>query len=373
MRIIKDSPNALKAIAGEIVNIESSELRFIDGAIIANPTKGYPRVISGNVRNDIRATCGYIVVPSDVLRGRFIRELAQLVETLSLGTKVVAHTIKSGRVTNVKVETCQANTHTGDGKPGANTKRLFRIWESTGNAYDHLPGTARFNWVVVSALDFNLKIVPGEINDAISRHVCSIFYDRDDLCTLDHNEVTMEFGEHLMRTYTDIADQNIIWDQRADVALFNIGKSPLRPSFLIEIPRHKLFAATMADIQLEAGVDDLLRCRRCSCEIWGEFYAMDGKLDDPNCAHSVPYCAICGHSGASSDYMRVLRIMSPVTRDQVLAKVPDQLRDIINEAAKGVDMRGDITTIGDKYVSMSRKSFLFSRHVEYAGRKLIGL
>src|SRR5690348_1422410 len=125
MRIIKNGAGllqAIKVIAGEILNIETSTLYFINGEPAKLPRaecSGYPRIIQGNICDVIKAAEGYIFVPVgtdlEVFEELLINEILKMQKGMTVDDEIVNvlgtyHTIKSNHVTNIKVKSSQTLT-----------------------------------------------------------------------------------------------------------------------------------------------------------------------------------------------------------------------------------------------------------------------
>lgn len=390
MRIIKDSPTAMLAIAGEMINIEGSTLRYIDGEAV-DPTTGYPRINVGTVHHIIRAASGYIFIPDDMSIEVFEVAIMKLIGRM--GQEPTRYkTISNGYHTNTKILSNQRVT-----KYNRELPNRWARQDADSNVARQFTRTpvetpALFTWIVTHLSETNFEVSGSNIPDAISRHACSILFDRDDICTLAHNDITMEFTPALMRGCGRlITDETVrLWGD--DPTLVELSKhwSATHPGHtFINIPPARLFEGVYDCLMLAHadGVEsDSPACTQCKSMLWGDNYVAYGELEDPDNMYSEAYCPFCAHCYQETiltKYSRLLRVTFPHTREDALAQLTDTKRDILGEMAQGVQYYkhtiGEATatyaTIGTKYVAFQHVSlFLYTAlatHPDLAGRRVI--
>ncbi len=344
MRILKNRPNLVSMIVGEMINVEMSLLHFIDGEPtsfgaaggpkVDTDYRGYPKIVEKfgvdgdpkqrTVTYDIKASSGYIYIPVgyniDLLEQQLIAAIDGMASTVVRldgrvsGNLKEYHTIQSGYNTNVKIRSAQNNTLSSErkvaprrakGDVGAtNTKRQF-----CREVDDIRRG--RFTWFIIPIDKFDDLISADNIEDAISRLATSIFFDADDICKLDHNSTVFDFSKKMLKGYDSIVNESIVlFKHAANPLLFELNEhwrnsnpSPSATTFLRNIEPTRVYSieyekliikpVKLNDSGTESSIDV---CSKCRCPLYDENYALAGSAADPGqnlCVAICPLCSAC--------------------------------------------------------------------------------
>lgn len=422
MRIIKNNEGIFAVIAGEMLNIETSTMHFIDGKplkvgeeISMDTYKGYPKIIDGNVVNIVRAAFGYIYVPVGTNLDEFEEELVLALENLEeqminpegKDPEVLRqfHTVRAGYNTNVKIRSSQRLTHRSSHahakaqrrqNPGAtNVIRQF-IQNPDGDLR-----RGRFTWCVMPINQFVFDINSDNVEDAISRYACSVFFDGDDICKLGHNETTFSFSREMLKGSTNIINENIKLFKYGNPLLFELSDywcegDRTAAATLRNIPENKVFeieyhSLTLKPVKIAENSEDTSTdiCAKCRSVLWGDNYALAGNMKDPENTTCTAVCPICLHTSPEEKpmegkYFRVFRMKVPRSMDEMLSspKISAERRELMLEALKKFERKElysngvaiYYTMIGDNYASFDIiDNFLFTKlanHPDFANRKI---
>jgi hypothetical protein len=393
MKILKTKTydDALKHIAGEILNIEAGLFHFIDGepAKLGENLKvenyvGYPRLIVDDIRYDIKSASGYLYVPLDISGKDLVHDLKPLLEKMSKFSRLDGksndhlrdyHTIKCGYNTNIKI------------KHDLKTKKV----ESRVFLYDETDShRGRFTWFIVPINKINFEIVNTDVDRAIARFASCILWDRYDITKLLHNDSTFEFNINSLRGYEHVLNKTIILFKHAEnplmIELNNFWRNyPFnnKNKILRNINDARLYKADYNKLQFKTvRIDDTSSevsndiCARCKQMIYGDFYALGGYINGGNDKSCIALCALCMHSSQQdmpleNKYMRVYRTTCPRTIVDMLEIeiCDDTKRDICIEVLNGItteeiEINNDkvtYTLIGKKYAAFNNvENFLFT-------------
>lgn len=406
MRIIKSVAGiAVDAmtIAGEIYNIESSTLAYMDGKRLDGPKRGYPRIQIGTVDRVIRSVEGYIFVSPgtniDVFENEIVGALAclEMADTEALTHLKKYHTLKMSYHTNIKVKSALNVTATSTGRRN-NVKRQFARIQNVGDLRK-----ARFTWYIVPISKFEFAINNNNISDAISRYICSVFYDDDDICSLPHNGITFNFSYELLKGYKNLSSRSVMLTSFGHPLAFELSSywrdysGSITKSSLRNIPRAKVYEAEYGLLKLKPvklsdegkGVEPTTStevCSKCRSLLYGDNYVLYGNIKNPDADVGVAICPLCLHTSPGDKpiemkYFRVFRVTFPRSADSIIEQEqnPD-IKDIFNEASKGVfrkrleegDRIIDYAEIGDKWVGFNRMSdYLFTRFSIHDNRRVV--
>jgi len=431
MRILKKAETAIDAVAGEMLNIEMSVFHFIDGLPTtygsefgpktAADYRGYPRLIEKIgadddpaqkvITYDIKSTCGYIYVPVGFDIKLFEAQLMECVigkeativrlDGRPMNNLKEYHTIQHGYNTNVMIKSAQNVTADSSVRAAPRNRRAVDGVNNVKRQFlqsldDQRRG--RFTWFIIPIDQFDDTISADNIEDAISRLASSIFYDGDDICKLNHNDVVFDFSKKYLRGYDLIVNEKITlfgyghpllcelnehWrtteftsdDMRdidsARVYSYDYGKLEFKPVRLIES-------------SMESSIDI---CSKCRCQLYDENYALAGSTTDPAQTACIAICPICMHTGPDDrpielKYYRVLRTRFPKTINDMieLSSGSDELKKMRKCAMGGYQRmclngeKGKCTLIGNDYIAFDNMNeFLFtnlSRHPILSNRKV---
>jgi hypothetical protein len=428
MRIIKGAQNVFNTIAGEVLNIETSSLHFLNGVALKVGTeisideyRGYPKLVAGAVVHIIRGASGYIFVPIGTDMIEFQENLIAAISALEEGMtrpdgsnpNVLKqyHTAKCSYNTNIKVKSALSVTQASNGpqiarnRYGArnealtgNLKRVFVVDQETDSR------RGRFTWFLKSLDEIEQDITSDNLDDSIARFACSILYDRDDICKLDHNQTTFEFSKEFLKGYDNIVNENITLFKHGNPLLFELSEhwstahvEPSADAFLRNISENKVFEADHAMLKFKpvhvadsTGESSVDICSQCRSLLVGDNYALAGNVKNPDSDLCVAICALCLHSSSDekpieAKYFRVFRVTFPRSVDELIdaVNISEQRKELRREALKRVESKklyvnGDrkvkYIMIGDKYVAFkSVNDFLYTRlatHVDFANRKV---
>lgn len=387
MRIIKSVTGAITAIVGEMLNIETSSLQFIDGIPIAEPINGYPVVVDGCMTSVIRAVSGYIYIPYWMDPDDFGQTLITALDNITaIGDLTSYHTVRHSSVTNVKIRSSQRLTKSTAKNHGRQRNGRPVISENVLRSFVHCMTSdsrlCRFTWCVSHIRDFDFDIDSRHVDDAISRFVCSIFYDADDVCVLEHNAQTFEFSKALLRASAILVNESVALFTHGHPLMLELsdfwrtaGLSDITKEFIRDIDVSCVFSRDFDDLRFRQDTDELT-CARCRSRIWGDFYALAGIIRNPIETRCIPMCALCLHTSPAArpmetKYFRVFRVQSPRSVDDMLSEVPQPRRDILTEAINGIvrcvsDDNGvsiSYTLIGNKYVAFDKIDDLLFNNV----------
>lgn len=409
MRILKHVDNNLfKIICGEMLNIETSTIFYSNGqrtftdSTVPEQFRGYPRIIDGNIIKTVTAVAGYIFVPNDVNLLDFEEYLRTTIismehELNDFNVLHEYHTIQCGYNTSVKLKsscnlTRGATTYGKQTvkKNNGNTKRQFNV--TIGDTRK-----GRFIWYIRHIRDFNYEITSENIEDAISQHISSIFYDRDNICNLDNLATTFEFSKKCLRGFSALTDQQItIFKYSDNPLLFELSDHwRNNPCILRDIDSSRVYEIDYHLVQLRRvnlGVPDNNStsstevCTKCKSVLWGDNYVLAGSIKDPDSEFCSAICPICLHSSPinkpiEAKYFRVFRVKFPRTLNDMMED-NDPRKELRQEVLKGYKENEMISKgivikyieIGEKYVSFSNiDDFLFTElalNPIFSGRKV---
>ncbi len=381
MRIIKGVPNAIRLIVAEMLNIESSAVVFINGEPVENPVQGYPRLVNGIIVDEIRASAGFVFVSNELFHDRtFMDKLVEAITTMEKlmppSHLVKYHTIDHGYNTNVKVASRHKNTTTR----GSQQAGRFITTDVTNSSH-------RFSWRVAPISRFLSEITDENIADAISQHVCSVFYDTDDICKLGHDDVTMEFSREMLKSYDYLVDAKMTLFGRGNPLQIELSKNfrsrqpMVRSSDFRNISQNKVYRCQYDKLSFvptpnvagQCGIDI---CAICNSPLWGENYAMHRSVIDPENMDCLSVCPICVHISPATTpledrYLYALKVKFPRTCQDMfeILEIPPVKQDVMFEALKSLTQREmtydgrtmSIILIGEKYVAFEHADyFLFS-------------
>jgi len=204
----------LATIAGEMINFETSDRFFIDGAPknIANDAIGRGRANGDSHFSDekshfsdgdshqskkykIKPASGYLYIPDDMDMDLFEKDVKSAVLEMEtkhpIGKNILKdkHSILVGYDTSVatKSELSVSMIDIDDDttpykQEKKNIKRKFTRQYSKNN-------TARFTWVVKKISDFDFTIRSDNLEDAVSRFLISVYYDANNTSKWEHNNI----------------------------------------------------------------------------------------------------------------------------------------------------------------------------------------
>lgn len=386
MRIIKysdiktDREKYLNTVAGEMYNIESGQLRFIDGQLVEDfkPGAGYPVYKSANVSYSMRMSSGAIIVPnfidveilqSDLIeRIKSITEKAELADNIPLGKHMntVAHTVGMNQHTNLQVMSELAITNPY-GRVVPNIKRQFILGPQTSMGKKQV----RFYWVIMLAEEaLSIKYTTDMAEEMLRDRVGSIYVDAMDLLTLKHNDIVFDFTPEYYRSWKNI--------KLLDAILAPYGPplmSSFRRGFRAGEMRNLSCTVFRADYNklkiIKFGPDDPAdvrpnnsiqiirdgndRCFGCQNLLIGDNYVLYGKKVKKTMAvinangeiempqelldtFGVPICAFCIHSRTSETsiekrYSLILRVTFPRSYEKMVLEIPNHARRRLYMAA----------------------------------------
>jgi hypothetical protein len=427
MRIIKGVQDVFATIAGEMLNIETSSLHFLNGIplkvgteVSSEDYRGYPKIVAGSVVHIIRGSSGYIFVPIGTNMIEFQEKLiAAILELESTMTRPDGsdhnvlkqyHTVKCNYNTNIKVKSALSVTQGSNApKPapiryGArnaavtnNLKRIFVVDPENDSR------RGRFTWFLKTFDEIEQEITSDNMDDSVARFACSILHDRDDICKLEHNQTTFEFSKEFLKGYDNIVDENITLFKHGNPLLFELSEhwrtahvETTAVSFLRNINENKVYEADHAALKFKpvhiadsTGESSTDICSQCRSLLVGDNYALAGNVKNPGSDMCVAICALCLHSSpedkpVEAKYFRVFRVTFPRRVEDLVdaLTVSDQRKELRREALKRVESKKlyvdeknvSYIMIGNKYAAFaSVDDFLYTKlsvHPDFANRKV---
>ena len=425
MRIIKpdfDDINVYRIIAGEMLNLETSTLHYINGKpltvgedITVQNYRGYPKITDGAVQYTIKSAAGYIILPSGYDIKGFEENIIQAIKMLeaamvnSDGLRVQVlknyHTVDASFNTNIKVK-CALNLTKNSIPPTVarwnapvvkeNVKRQF-------NTLDTDIRRGRFTWFIQTIDKFDFNISSENVDDAISRFACSVFYDADNICNFNHNDTTHELNINNFKGSSNIIEENITLFKHGNPLIFELSEfwkehvpNTNAGKFLRNIPDNKIFEHDYHAIEFKpvkcaenSNETSTEICSKCRSVLYGDNYAMVGSVKNPQSVQCVALCPLCLHSSPAEKpiemkYLLIFRVTFPRSIDDMIngEDITPQRRDLRAEAMKRVQRKTLHTNgldvkcilIGDKYLAFDDiADYLFTKLSvidDFAGRKV---
>ncbi len=424
MRVVKptlglDYQKHVDVIVGEMLNKETSLYYWnegvrnvvgdgTNGTITAADYNGYPKIVSGNVRQTVKAAYGYIFVTADVDMRRLSEDLrAAIVKKEEVMADLEPldryHTRAVGYHTNIKVRSQQRLTVTDEtAKKTANNVRRW-ITNEQGDAR-YTRKDARFIWFVRELRMFNPTISRDYAHEAVANYLCSILYDAADATTLTHNETltnySLEFHKATPLIIKNTPELRI--NSNMPPIMSQIYGSYWHALYAIPVD---IYNAKLDQIEPvpaktnETGVFSIEHCTGCRRLLYDDVYAFVDKVD-PDTDADIPlqplkpychmFCAICAHGKAAlyalgdGVYTRVLRVTWPRTPADIIAQYDyPNMRPLLTElhthGYQIVGTSGDknhCILVGDRFVAIPEldnvKFGALINDPQIAGREIIG-
>ncbi len=380
MRILKLLPglDIFEVIVGEMLNIEASEYYYHNGQCLSadDPRRviGYPRVVHGNICDTIRAASGYIYVPSGTDLQRFREQLVAVLHKMQTDYAKSMFgryfTIDAHDHVNIKYapQSC-------DWSPIAPKGHISHSPRSIVCKLDDLPSfPARFVWTIQHIDQIDMEVTSRNIDQAISCHVTSIFYDGDDICSLEHNAVTYEFSLELLTSHKNIVPETVTlfaYGHPLLVELSDFWRDSIPDTsakvFLRNITPGKVFHGELNEFRLRP-VDFIETptktstniCCVCRSTLWGYNYVIPDTFD------AVAMCPLCLHSRPRHNFYEsktMYCVKFPLTiHDMIISPTFSfDKMDILNEAEKSIvrgviiiaKMTVEYVLVGSKYVGIT--------------------
>jgi hypothetical protein len=386
MKILKHQDNIIDIIVGEMLNIELSREVFINGVMVDNASNNrYPNIGDGNVLWDIKAAYGYILVPPGYDCGELVQDLIDKIVEMSaqLNNYDVLksyHDIKVSYSTNIKVKSALMNT-TSNPRRG-NIKRLI-----TPLIFPDEKRVARFTWYVVHQNSISYQITDDNMSDSIAKHICSVLYDRDNIVNLNHNDVTFDYSEKLLKGNSNVIDESIKLFKYGNPVALELSewwskkskKANIHPR---NIPRAKVYEGEYSELNISEvvvhnGADCFIAhdiCDNCHTPLYDDNYVLDGDVNNPDNEQGIPMCPLCVHIPLTPDlietkYLRLLRVKFPKTTDDIIQSRLDlstEKRDLLSNAIDSVEYKeGNIGGKQIKYVMIGKNYVGFYNITDY--------
>lgn len=393
------------AIAGEILNIELSELRFIDGKYLPKDqwVHGYPKITSDGVEYTIKGTSGIIYVTVDINIQEFIPKLMAAITRLESNYLSDENHYSVYRAHNHGSILIKPNKQLMPVKIGRVSARMYRRVMAGGKPKLNNPSKYLYSWTVLRT-DYNSDDQSKDY-DYITRYmienVCSILFDSLGIYKLQHNSIVYSsLNEHLIGRDNFIDHKSFYILRGANpiqLALsehhYEINTEKLRKI------SDKLYDAKYEDLNLIGArinaitgeilykPDNLGKCSICESVLWGDNYVLDRSIDIEQDTNCYAVCPICLHTSPPTPplehkFCRTLRVKFPLTAEEYIKKyIPDPRADIILELQKGYivdtiqleDKSIKYILIGDKYVAIDGliyAQFGLFKYPKFANRKV---
>lgn len=353
MKIIKTTgalPIDIKSIVGEMMNIEMSADKYVNGMPRETPVKGYPRITCDEILHVFRCAEGHIYIPAGVNVDAFEGLVINYVKEFDEQSLRQPHTISHSFHTSIRVKSALTQTIGDSSNKTMNIKRRFTR-----------PGSkkllARFTWYIIPINRFEYENSSDEISTVFTKHMASIFYDFDDVCRLSHNDITYDFGVHAFRGSEQIIPGQIVLAKHGNPLLYELNpywRERIQGTHyaLRNVPRAKVFAAKYDDMNLKpvrvSDTSDELStdiCSKCRCKLYGDNYVFEGSVKNPDMKYGIAVCVLCVHLSDADKpiemkYLYMNRVSFPRTLEQMIAEItPNEItRDIYYEILKGISV-----------------------------------
>jgi hypothetical protein len=383
MFIVKNSPDhdALKVIAGEMINRENSIDHFVNGeprTELPPGYVGYPTYVTPTRKYVLKAVGAYIYIPSSVSKDWFVSTISRLVAGIEFSR------LDGIEITNKCSFRTGMNYCTTVAGLGASavTYAVTESAKKTGN-------NSRFIWTVQHENEINTNVVCTNPDVTIQR-LAGIFWDADDILTHPHGTLTFEFSQDSFKATSRICSEKLTLLYGANPLVFELSEywreavpSAEASEFMREMNRRKLVSANYDQVEVkpirvndESAATSTEICFRCKNTLYGDVYGLSGyvtKQDEPFMSGGkiivTPLCAVCMHTipeeaPIENKYVRVLRIKWNRTCAEMIDRTfTGEKSEIAHEVmrgfkpceAKSTAADGGTTTIrfyliGDNYV-----------------------
>lgn len=389
MRIIKgDIRSAAKAVACEMINIETGKRIYVGCEPVQSPEAGYPAICDGNEKYEISAAAGCVYVSPEVDIEVFMEKVEA--ELMKIDNPQGPqnhlrryHTEVYGPRINIMSATSQVKSvlYTSDEKACSRPENLRRALVRTTRANT----VCRFLWVFECITEFPFEITSVNIAQATAAYACSVFYDSANSCVLEHDEVTFEFSQKLARKYDNLIHEEV---------KLMIGGLTLLPELSLNYSRalyritksiywHDYSTLKLVPVQVEGEHKSTEVCSRCRETLWGDNYVVvtldvikHSKTDRP--PPSYAYCPMCLHAnpGILEDALCVLRVSFPKTFEDLVASLPisDKRKELflaIKNAGDTIWGHDSSYPVGDDYLGIRNvETYLFSAMRETTKKKV---
>ena len=388
MIIIKDTigQDSMRAIAGEMINMELSMKYFENGiarkfntAIEFRRSKGYPNISKKNIMYNFTATSGIIFLPLYMNISKFIEDIKNVLKVMENevvdfnGEKIIV---------GHKYQSVGINLFT--------TEKQRDEMIQYRSVTDKESNNTMFSWVIKPINEFVFGFWSEKITTAIDNYITSIFYDIDDICTLQSGEFIHDYSIELLKFHAKFKNTNIriICDQYDPLLIeYNpfwtdtINSDQCTELWFEEL-KIPVFKCDYEKLKFypvknnlgENTIGEL--CIRCKQKLVDDNYA----IFDNYCQKVYSICIFCLHmkqlgSDDNKQLKFVLRVKYPYTREEYINNISDPVhRDMLIAARDGVIfgeykyvlLDKEITIkyqkIGDEYISVyDHNELLYSR------------
>lgn len=395
MRIIKasdDFERDVNILAGEMYNIESSTLTYIDGVEQTQIVKNYPCVTIDNVQRCFRAAVGYIFICPGSPIGSLEQALKRAIKRLDEKHPDHLrdwHTTRVGCHTNLKAKFCLKGTSSIGTPP---VKRMITTYRPPDKQH------SRFTWVISTIDKIISEFQDGDLFEGVHQHICSIFYDASDISKFGHNDVTFTFSLSDLYVHNKIIGTDTItllkYGCPIAVELSKYWRDKNYPKFTFRnIDASKVFKQkyenlTIAPVSMGRINGKLVYardvCIKCKTPLYDENYVLMYNIRNPTSTAGEAICPLCLHTSQAyeTDYQVVYRVTFPKTVHDMIDKYPNkELIPVLRAALKGIKTKihyeGDTPIeyheIGDDYIGVwSTKNIKYTSFAARQKRKICG-
>jgi hypothetical protein len=366
MRIIKSD---IDTIIGEMLNIETSTLSYLDGKPAAEQYIGYPRINDNHVTYHIKAVIGFIFVPTGVNISELILTIISRIKVYealhysicnvnnSKTTQILHdyHTVRASTHTNVKVFTQSTLTKSVIHKVNNHVKRCIVEYND-----DIIVNDIRFVWYITPLSDFDIVGYGNDTAIIIQKNICSIFYDCYNICNLPHNSIINEYTTNILKGSSNFITQDLYLNIALNIQSIefnNYWKSYAKiykRLDLVDIPKNKISkhdykGLTISPVKYEK---TLLYdyCSKCKQILFGTNYVFVGK-DTP----SIALCPICTYHNSPEEhvhnrYSNIYEVEFPRSANDIIHYDNPSSDSIILRKAvlEGITM--EVVTVNGQYI-----------------------
>lgn len=354
----------IRLIMGEMYNIESGTLTFIDGQRVAQPERGYPRYRDANgVEYTMRLAAGAIIVPNDVdlesLQFRLVDSFSEFVAAVGEPLSIDPQSIAISYHTNLRAVSALRITNV-DGARRENVKRQFTI------EHPHKARRCRFHWAIMSAADFCNNSYNTESSLMMRDIGGGIFVDAYHILAAEHNDTLFDFDDSLYRAHVavKVTDVKLSLHGCPLARMFgpttkpiiaarsrNLTCAVMRAPFdeltirRVDPPRHR-HRNGRRGAEEEEEPNEHYRCASCRGVMYDDNYVLMCRSDimaARGYAYAmsrpgIPVCPYCIHVKSSPSqierrYEHVLRVRFPRSSSDLIRAEPDSFKRQLYVAA----------------------------------------
>jgi len=413
MRIFK----TLDGLCGEMLNLELGQ-NFFDGDKPRGVAiKGYPSIKVDGVDYYIKAADGHIYYTRTANMAHIIawieKKLIEMEEQYINGTPNEGHlnsyhAVDMSVFTTVKAKPKMKHPiELPCTSPRPARRRLINITSAnqldpdSKNAHsDELDAhIERFRWLLIPIDMFDMEISDSQRDIAITRHMCSIMLDIDDITKFSHGDITYHFGHFHARSWDQMLKEKVSLCNYSNVAAFELNAAwkDSRNLYVRDITG-PFQEVDLSKMDLKNGNN----CAKCNAVLYDRNYILVGSLVSQDATQkkaaksskkqficeagsNMAVCPLCVHFNGA-DLTRQFRnvyvarwektVFDVIAKSKFSKTKADILTTAITEGIKEqTQVEGSKTftyyEIGNKYLAFSEpEDFLYSKFFATTDKKI---